>query len=221
MEVSLLKQLANTGHTPGRHWKVPKRILLAWLLAGCLPVLAQAPSERMPEETRVLASSPQTPEPDVAGLKAASLLNFLGYAEWPASAFAQPGAPWRVGILGDDVLLLALQQAVQGREVAGRAVDVLRLGSGSAQAELESLHLLFVASGQGQRLPRLASKLATQSILLVSESKGALEQGSVINLGDTRGKISFDVSLAAAQRRGITLSSRMLTLADSVKTAQP
>jgi len=41
-------------------------------------------------------------------VKAAFLLNFARFTEWPAEAFTSPGAPFTVGVLGDEELRLAL-----------------------------------------------------------------------------------------------------------------
>jgi hypothetical protein len=54
-------------------------------------------------------------------------------------------------------------------------------------------------------------------VLIVSESPGALRQGSIVNFVVVDGRVRFDVSLEAAERRGLRLSSRLLAVAKSVQ----
>lgn len=152
-------------------------------------------------------------------VKAAYVYKFLAYVDWPASAFDAPDAPLVIGVLGADAIAEELRQAVAGRAVGDRAVQVRRLREGESAGDL---HVLFVGRNETARLAALAKSLQGHPTLIVSESAGALGAGSMINLVvATDGRVRFEVALDAAERSGLRLSSRMLALAQNVRPGGP
>src|SRR5712691_11391283 len=76
-----------------------------------------------------LAVGPRAARADAAPskeyqIKAACLLNFAQFIEWPATAFAEAGTPITVGVLGDDPFGQALEQTFQDESVQGRKLVV-------------------------------------------------------------------------------------------------
>jgi hypothetical protein len=155
-------------------------------------------------------------EPPLArSVKAAFLYKFLGYVEWPAGSFSAPDAPIVVGVAGADELATELQQIVAGRSVESRNITVRRVQEGDS---LAGLNVLFIARAESGRLAQIARAARQRAILLVSESDHALDQGSIINFVVSEGRIRFEVSLPAAEQSGLKLSSRMLSVAQYVRT---
>ncbi|MNC96526.1 hypothetical protein D3C83_139230 [compost metagenome] len=60
------------------------------------------------------------------------------------------------------------------------------------------------------------SKAQQRSILVVTESDGALTYGSVINFVLSEGRVRFEISLDSARKSGLKLSSRLLAVAEQV-----
>jgi len=60
-------------------------------------------------------------------------------------------------------------------------------------------------------------RAAPQNALVVTEWEHALKQGSVINFVIVDGQVRFEISLETAQRRNIRMSSRLLSVAHSVR----
>jgi hypothetical protein len=179
-----------------------RRLLAPFLL---LAALALAPHA-------ALAQAAQEHE-----VKAAFLFRFLSFVDWPAQALPAANAPIAVGILGSDEVAAELRRVVPGRTVNGRPVEVRALKAGDSIA---GLHVLFVGRGESGRLAQLARQ-ASPGLMLVSEAEGALDQGSVINFVATDGRIRFEIALDAAQRQGLRISSRMLSVAQYVRPAKP
>ncbi len=151
-------------------------------------------------------------------VKAAFLYKFLGYADFPAAAFADSASPVTIGVVGSDEMAAELAQVVAGRQVRGRPIVVRTLREG----EPGQVHLLFVAGSDNARSARilraaLASSAATSSALLpVTECELGLQYGSVINFRIIEERVRFDVSLDSAERNNVKLSSRLLTVANRV-----
>ena len=181
--------------------------LLALVLALCGALAAPArPAAQEPAGSSVEHS-----------VKAAFLYKFLGYVEFPAAALAGPNAPLTVGVVGADDIAAELARITVGRNVAGRAIAVRVVHDGEP---LAGLQMLFVAGAEAARPPlmRAAQQLG---ILTVTEADNGLQLGSVINFRQVEDRIRFEVSLEAADKSGLKLSSRLLAVAYHVRRDPP
>ncbi len=151
-------------------------------------------------------------------VKAAFLYKFLGYTEFPPAAFGEAAAPVVIGVAGADELAAELARIVAGRTIQGRAIQVRQVRESDPPA---GLHLLFVGGADGARLRSLLRSFHSAPILLVTEADNGLQQGSVINFKIVEERVRFDVSLEAADRHQVKLSSRLLTVANHVHKGAP
>jgi hypothetical protein len=159
-------------------------------------------------------------EPDAIErrVKGAYLYKFAGYVAWPAAAFARADTPITIAVMGAEALAAELEQAVVGRTVGDRTLAVKRLKPGDA---LTGVHVLFISKTEAARLPQIAPAAQARAILLVSETEGALRQGSVINFIVAEQRIRFEISLDAAEKSGFKLSSQLLAVAQQVVSGGP
>lgn len=159
---------------------------------------------------------------DAAGLerkvKAAFLYKFLGYTDFPASAFTDPASPVVIGVLGAEELAAELARIVSGRTIRARPISVKPLREGEPAA---GVHLLFIGGGDGARVRSVLKSLQPAPLLLVSEAENGLQHGSVINFKIVDERVRFDVSLEAADKNSVKLSSRLLTVANQVYKGTP
>ncbi|MES2151880.1 MAG: YfiR family protein [Pseudomonadota bacterium] len=185
-----------------------RRRLLRW----CWLVMPWAGLARATTEA---ATAGQLSERSV---KAAFLYKFLGYTEFPSTAFANAAAPLVIGVLGADEVALELGRIVAGRSVNNRAIVIRALREGEAGS---GVHLLFVGGADSARVQRAVRAAPAGPLLLVSEADNALQLGSVINFRIIDDRVRFDVSLEAADRNNVKLSSRLLTVAHQVLKGPP
>lgn len=148
-------------------------------------------------------------------IKAAFVFKFLSFVEWPAQAFARPETPIAIGVLGAEEVFNELQEIVPGRVVQGRPVTVRRVREGESA---NGLHVLYAGGGGGTALASLGQP---RHLLTITEWDGALDQGSIINFVHSEGRVRFEVALDTAERRGLHISSRMLAVAQNVRSAKP
>ena len=147
-------------------------------------------------------------------IKAAFLLKFVGFIDWPAATFDRADAPFVIGVLGGTPLGNELEQIASGRQVSGHPVRVRLLGRGDSSAGSQ---VVFVGRGEGARLNGVAAATDGVPTLVVSESEGALAQGSAINFVVVDDKVRFDVALHAINRAGLKISARLLAVARVVQ----
>lgn len=142
-------------------------------------------------------------------IKAAFLFKFLGYAEFPAHAFNDPNGPFTIAVVGSHEMAAELTRIAAGRVIGGRPIVVRQVGAHEAPPPA---HLLFVAGSDAARAGRVL-RAAPGAFLTVTESDGGLPHGSVINFRIIDQRVRFDVSLDAAEKNNVKLSSRLLTVA--------
>jgi hypothetical protein len=172
-------------------------VLATWFVA-CAQCFAQAQAPSQGAEYQV---------------KAAFLYRFAGYVQWPDGATGPADAPFTFGVLGADALADELAQLVEGRTLNGRPVAVQRLRpSGS----LDGVHVLFVGQGDAASVSGLRQWVRQRPLLIVTESEGALERGSMINFVLVERHVRFEIALEAAEKSGLRMSSRLLTVAQKV-----
>jgi uncharacterized protein DUF4154 len=152
-------------------------------------------------------------EVTVPALKAAFLYNFVKLTEWPADA-APPGAALRLCIVGDEAVADALEETVRRRTVDDRAVVVPRIATDAAARRC---HLLYLGGLEARRSRQLVDAVKDAPVLTVSDGDTFAQQGGVASFFFEGSKLRFAVNVEAAQRAGLHLSSRLLSLAKLVK----
>lgn len=143
-------------------------------------------------------------------VKAAYLLNFTRYVEWPAQAFTSPNAPIDICVLGADPFGGALEQAVAGRVTRGRPLIVQYKRTA---AEARYCPVVFVPATVWRRDPEVLERLRGHGVLTVGETAGFAKAGGIIGFVIEEASVRFVVNLEARDRAGLRISSRMLALA--------
>jgi uncharacterized protein DUF4154 len=164
------------------------------------------------------AARAQRTEASEASVKAAFLYKFASYVEWPAQAFASPQAPFVIAVIGDDDVASELARMVPGHLLAGHPMAERTLNEGDP---VEGVHLLFIGPNAANGRAETARAARARGVLVVTESRRGLELGSAINFVISDEHVGFEVSLPAAERSGLKVSSRMLSVARRVVQATP
>ena len=143
-------------------------------------------------------------------VKAAYLYNFAKFVEWPAESFSSASAPFEICIFGRDPFGEILQNLIRGKQVNGRS---FRIRSGVAAS---SCHILFVSTSVTRQFETILQGLQGRSVLIVGESEGFVERGGMINFVLEGGRVLFEVNQKAAQRAGLKISAKLLSVAKPV-----
>jgi hypothetical protein len=138
-------------------------------------------------------------------VKAALLLNFVEFIQWPQSVFPDAQSPITIGVLGDDPFGSALEQTFQDESVEGRKVVIKR---SKQLADLKTCHLLFICRSEKDRLGDILESLNDTSVVTVGDMDDFARRGGIINFYIDNNKIRFEIN--AAEPRGIKISSQLL-----------
>lgn len=148
-------------------------------------------------------------------VKAAFLFKFLSYVEWPALAFSAPEAPIVIGVVNADDIAAELSQITASRTANGRPVVVRRLREGESFA---GLHVLYIGRSDAAHVASLVRAVQQRPVLTVGDVRGGTEHGIMINFVEVEGRVRFDIATDAAERSGLKLSSRLLSVAQNVRS---
>jgi hypothetical protein len=163
----------------------------------------------------LLAAAPQEDSGSIEyRVKAAYLLNFARYVEWPDAAFASPDEPFLICVMGTDPFGPNLDRTVAGHLISGRNVVPQRLKDG---AGAERCHIVYVGRDGPEDSGRTLQSLASRPILTVGETRAFLTEGGAVRFLLVDETVRFEVNLQAAQRAGLRISSRMLSFAYTVQ----
>jgi hypothetical protein len=140
-------------------------------------------------------------------LKAAFLVNFLKYIEWP-TATGQAG----ICLFGRDTLGPQLAM-YEGRTVAGRELRIRRV---NGPDQMTDCQILFVPDTEEARFGAVLRWVEHQAVLTVSDTDVFTSQGGGIALVRSDGHLHFDVNAGALGRAGLKPSSQLMRLARQV-----
>lgn len=148
-------------------------------------------------------------------VKAAFLINFPKYVNWPAETFAETNSPIVIAVLGETKMTEEIQKLLAGRTVNGRGIVLKRLASVEGTGVC---HILFIPAAELRRSPDVLAKLKDLSVLTVGENDDFLESGGIINLARRDQRIALEVNLVAANEARIKVSSKLLSVARVVRS---
>jgi hypothetical protein len=148
-------------------------------------------------------------------LKAAFLANFAKFVEWPTHSFPDGAAPVFVGVVGDDPFGRDIDDTVKGRTLQGHPMAVKRV---DWRDDLTRFHILYVSASEKRRLADILRQVESASVLTVSDIDGFCGAGGIIGFVTANERIRFEVNVDVGQRRGLKISSKLLSLAMNVHT---
>jgi hypothetical protein len=143
-----------------------------------------------------------------AALKAAFLYNFAKFTEWPAES--DLAGPITLCVLDDRGAEEALAALVKGASINGRPVTVTRT---VARDRLRFCHLLYIGAEDAAAVDAIVGELKGMPVLTVSAGERFARHGGIVGLLLEGNKIRFAINPETAQRSGVRLSSRLLSLA--------
>ena len=124
---------------------------LRLLLAGAALVAGPAAT--------AVAAEPAAREYDI---KAAFILSFTRFVDWPEPALGSTNAPFVIGILGTDPFGSFLDDLVRNERAHGKPIVVERY---TKVGEASRAHILFISRSEDARMESILEKLSGKAIL--------------------------------------------------------
>ena len=155
--------------------------------------------------------APAEPLPETQ-VKAAFVLNFTKFIEWPPEAFRDERAPFAICILGENTLGDALVKAVRGETVGGRPIVIERIHRPPEPKTCQAV----VAGGTERGVAKTLVGLGP-GVLTIGEGETFVREGGMIGFIIENRHVRFDINQAAAMRSQLIMSARLLSVARTVQ----
>jgi hypothetical protein len=140
-------------------------------------------------------------------IKAAFLYNFTSFVTWPEALAGQPR--FTLCVFGNDPFGDLLDK-LAGKPVKSSKLVVRRLES---LALLDQCQLVFISETSSDQLGAAMTLLHGLPVLTVSDIHGFTELGGIIEFRIIENKVRFDINSSAAASAGLSISSKLLSLA--------
>ena len=150
--------------------------------------------------------------PSTSELKAAFVLNFVRFTDWPPEA-AQGNAPIVVCLMDADVAG-AFQQIVKGRTANNREIHTRWTRK---DVDLRGCHAAYITGLDAKRSSEVIAMLQDSPVLTISDDDQFAEHGGIANLFIEHDNIGIAVNVTAVQRAKLQVSSKLLSLARIVR----
>jgi uncharacterized protein DUF4154 len=159
----------------------------------------------------LLVQSPRASEYQV---KAVFLFNFVQFVEWPPVAAPDSERPLLIGILGSDPFGPFLDETVRGERLGARPIQLRRYRE---IADIGECNVLFISRSENEHVPEILSVLKNRHVLTVSDGDAFTNQGGMIQFVMDKSRIRLRINLEAAQAANVTISSKLLRVAEIVR----
>jgi hypothetical protein len=160
-----------------------------------------------------VATLPAQRKFDEREIKATYLFNFAQFVDWPSGSFADPQAPLVIGIVDDEPLAAVLDAVVAGEQIKNRPLTVKRY---RRVDDVTGCHILFISRSRASDYAPLLAPLQGRPILTVGDTDGFIGAGGLVRFLIEQNRLRLQINQTAARAAGMTISSRLLRVAEIV-----
>ncbi|HEY8935580.1 MAG TPA: YfiR family protein [Cyclobacteriaceae bacterium] len=177
----------------------PYRYIFTFLLLTGIVVLSPAQLSAPSQEYQV---------------KAVFLFNFAQFVEWSPRAFPETETPLIIGVLGEDPFGSYLDETVHGEKINNHALIVQRY---KKVEDVKNCQILFINYKKKDQIKQVLENLKEKDVLTVGDATNFAQMGGVIGFFTEEGKIRIRVNLEVAKNSELSISSKLLRVAEIVK----
>jgi hypothetical protein len=138
------------------------------------------------------------------------LLNLTRFIDWPAAKLDAAHPQFVVCILGQDPISPFADRFLQNQSVGARPIRIEHLNSLDTAT---GCHMLYIGMSERKNLSAALGELMKSNVLILSERANVNSPNQVVGLPSIDDHVHIEVDLGAAQRSGLTFSSKLLRLA--------
>lgn len=181
---------------------MPRRSKLCVLAAGLLLILY------------AVAARAEIGEPREYAIKATYIYKFAPFVEWPDAAFASPSSTIELCVVGADPFGTMLEQAVEGQRIHERPIVLRHVATASRDS---GCHIMYVGGSPQQSVAEALGAVRGAPVLTITDAALDADAKGIIHFVVRDNRVRFDIDDHAASENGLVLSSKVLSLALSVK----
>lgn len=147
-------------------------------------------------------------------VKAAFIYKFASYVDWPTSSFTSPTSPFLICAIGDDRVSALMDQAAAGQQVNTHPITVKHLQHATPDSGCD---VAYVASADRQAVASNLEVLRKAPVLTITDADQTPDAIGIIAFTVRDNHVRFNIDDELASTDGLVISSKLLSLANSVK----
>jgi hypothetical protein len=184
---------------PSQLWCRPACWTAAWLIAFAVLHAARAQAASLEY-----------------AVKATYLHKFAPFVEWPSPAAEFPGGAFTVCVVGNDPLGAVLDRAVSGQEVAGHPIAIRRYPTVTSNP---GCAVLYAIGSDAEPVAAILAAVHGAPVLTVTDGATDPADKGIVNFVIQDDRVRFEIDNGTAVADGLTISSKLLSLAVHVTGA--
>jgi hypothetical protein len=146
-------------------------------------------------------------------VKAAYLSKFGAFVDWPPNAFASPNSPIVICVAGEDPFGPVLDQTVGGQRIGPRGIEIRRM---ERVERNPGCQILYIGGSRRQSAAEALKNVQGAPVLTVTDGRRNGPPG-IIEFTVSNNHVRFSVDPDAASQCGLTISSKLLSVAVAVR----
>jgi hypothetical protein len=161
-----------------------------------------------------LAASLVWADPPESAVEAAYLAKFAPFVVWPSGAYGAPDAPLVICVQGFDPFGEVLDRLSTGRRLGSHPIIVRRIETLDPDS---GCHIAYVGGSPAQPAAAAIKAVAQAPVLTVTDDESRGGGKGIVRLFLSHGRVRFAIDVEMAKRAGLTISSKLRALAESVR----
>jgi len=152
-------------------------------------------------------------ERELAKFKSLFTLNFIRYIGWPEDATK---GDFVIGVLKNSIMAEQLKENTIGKKFGYQNIVIKEFKN---IEDISYCQILYIDESidYAKSSSAISAKINNKNSLIITEDKGAIVQGSMINFVVVDDKLKFEVSAANAEKSGLKFSNTLLSMNNAVK----
>jgi hypothetical protein len=152
--------------------------------------------------------------PSAAQLQAVFLFRFSLFIEWPDYAFASTDSPFNICVFGEHEFGDMLDLATENESYKEHPIQTLYI---SKLDQVPQCHILFVTTPETYRVEGIIRRASVWPILTVSDIRGFVRTGGMIEFYTRQKRIRFMIDPIMAKEQDLIINANLLRIADIVE----
>ena len=144
---------------------------------------------------------------DISAVEAAFLYNFAIYTEWPEL----PADQFSICVLHSNPVLAALNSIK--KKIKDRELKITNITSAT---QVNICQVVFVGKSEHGAIDDLARRIGKAPVMVVAEANGYDPKDVTVVLSTQQNRITFKINRTGAMESSLTISSKLLKLAQQV-----
>lgn len=150
---------------------------------------------------------------DEREVKAAMMVRFLDYVDYPEAQLPKDAKSLVIAILGTDPFGKKLDKLCIDGKAKGKSLVVRRYKDLAEATDLGAVHVVFLSSSLDKEMPKAIKSLEGKPVLTIGDTAKFVDAGGMIGLVLADKKVKFEVNNGAAKKAALSISSKLLKMA--------